>query len=352
MADATLKDVAKLARVHPGTASRALDPERSTLVTPETRKRVLAAADKLGYRGNALARSLRTGRSGIIAVVVADVGNPFLPPVLRGIEEVVTAAGFILIVAETHDREEQLKKITDHLAARRVDAIILAAAHVHDGPIVAELERSMPLVLAVRTLPGEGHHSVVHDDVLGGRLATTYLVDMGHTQLAQLQGPGHVSSFIGRSQGFREVVASSGAFDCSMDMKAVEPTLAEGRRLMNLLLQHRPRGDWPTAVLAHNDMMAVGALDAMAGRGLTCPGDISIVGYNDSPLTDHVSPPLTTVRLPSHELGRQAARLALDKIDGRAGASLTVHLPPELVVRASVRRRRRPAGKATAARSA
>lgn len=348
MADPTLKDVARLAKVHPGTASRALDPERSSLVLPETRKRVLAAAQKLGYRGNAMARGLRTGRSGIIAVVVAAVGNPFLPLVLVGIEEQVTAAGYILIISETHDREGQLKNITDRLSARQVDALIICAAHLHDTELVAELGKVMPVILAVRNLPASNLHAVVHDDVLGGRLAAQYLVDMGHIQVAQLQGSDHVSSFVGRSQGFREVMTDHPeVFDATMNMRAAEPTVAEGRRLMNLMLDHLPRADWPTAVFAHNDMLAVGALDAMAGHGLACPNDISLVGYNDSSLTPHMAPPLTTIRLPSGDLGRQAGQLALAAIDGTAGDPGTVLLPPELVVRASVRRRRRAPKRAT-----
>jgi LacI family transcriptional regulator len=184
MAEATLRDVPKLAGVHAGTASRAMDPERSALVTAATRERVLRAVAEIGYRGNAMARGLRTGRSGIIAVVAADFGNPFLPPMLRGVEDEINPAGFILLVAETHDRPGQLKKITDHLAARRVDAIILGAAHYDDEPVVENLGRTIPVVLAARNLPAKRHDSVVHDDVLGSRLATLHLTDFGHTKLA------------------------------------------------------------------------------------------------------------------------------------------------------------------------
>lgn len=343
MAEVTLRDVAKLAGVHAGTASRAMDPERSALVTAATRERVLQAAAELGYRGNALARGLRTGRSGIIAVVAADFGNPFLPPMLRGVEDEINPAGFILLVAETHDRPGQLKRITDHLAARRVDAIILGAAHYDDEGFVEKLSQATPVVLAARNLPAKRHDSVVHDDVLGSRLAAQHLTDLGHTKLAQLRGPAGVSSFISRTAGFRAVIAETGTTDCSMDVTAAEPTSSEGRRLMAVLLSSRGRRDRPTAVFAHNDMMAVGALDALTERGLTCPGDISLVGYNDSPLTDHLDPPLTTVRLPSYELGRRAAQLAVAKIDGSTARPETVLLPPELVVRASTRARRRAA---------
>lgn len=336
MAEATLRDVARLARVHPGTVSRALDPERAELVNGATRERVLAAAVELGYRGNAVARSLRTGRSGIIGVVAADLGNPYLPPILRGIETAVGEAGFTVLIAETHDGVGRLKEITDHLVTRRVDAVILAAAHLDDAELVADINRSLPVVLAVRGLAGEDHFAVLHDDVVGARLATEHLVELGHRRIAQLRGPGNVLSFVVRRQAYEAVVADAAVIDLTPDAEAVAPTIEEGRRLARAALAGPAEGR-PTALFAHNDMMAVGALSAIAELGLTCPGDISLVGYNDSPLTDHLAPPLTTVRLQSFELGRRAASLALSRITGEATTPVTVRLHPELILRASTR---------------
>lgn len=332
--EATLRDVARLAQVHPGTVSRALDPDRAELVNEATRERVLAAAVELGYRGNAVARSLRTGRSGIIGVVAADLGNPYLPPILRGIETVVGEAGFTVLIAETHDVPGRLKEITDHLVTRRVDAVILAAAHLDDTALVADINRSLPVVLAVRGLTGEDHFAVLHDDVVGARLATEHLIALGHRRLAQLRGPGNVLSFVVRREVYEAVVADSEVIDLTPDAEATAPTIDEGRRLAGLALS-RPPAERPTAIFAHNDMMAVGALSAIAELGLSCPGDVSLVGYNDSPLTDHLAPPLTTVRLQSLELGRRAAALALSRISGEAGAAVTVRLHPELILRES-----------------
>lgn len=335
--EATLRDVARLAQVHPGTVSRALDPERAELVNEATRERVLAAAVELGYRGNAVARSLRTGRSGIIGVVAADLGNPYLPPILRGIEAVVGEAGFTVLIAETHDEPGRLKAITDHLVTRRVDAVILAAAHLDDTALIDSIDRSMPVVLAVRGLADDDHFAVLHDDVVGARLATEHLIDLGHPRLAQLCGPGNVLSFVVRRRSYREAVAASGIVDVSPDDEASAPTIEEGRRLAGLVLD-RPADQRPTAIFAHNDMMAVGALSALAERGLRCPGDVSLIGYNDSPLTAHLAPPLTTVRLQSAELGRRAAGLALSRINADGQAAVTVRLDPELILRDSTLR--------------
>jgi LacI family transcriptional regulator len=331
-AKATLKDVARLAGVHPATVSRALDPMRSDLVNQATRERIQTVADELGYRVNSFARSLRTNNSGMVGVVVADVANPFLPPLLRGIEQVLRAEGKLLLIAETHDDSETLGEILDHFASRRVDAVILSAAHYGDEAAVAALAAAVPLVLAVRTVGNGLFPTVTHDDVLGGQLAARHLVDLGHTHLAQIRGPLDVSSFQGRAEGFASIMATTAAREVATDNSASAPTVAEGHRLSSVILDSEDR---PTALFAHNDLMAVGALEALRDRGLRCPEDVSIVGYNDAPLSNHVSPPLTTISLPSLELGTRVAALALQEIEGRTGAPVTERLPPTLVVRES-----------------
>ncbi|MFC9362271.1 LacI family DNA-binding transcriptional regulator [Rhodococcus sp. NPDC057014] len=333
MAEATLKDVARAANVHVGTASRALDPARSHLVNEVTKQRVLTAATELGYKVNAMARGLRKGSSGLIGVVVGDVGNPFLPPILRGIEQELGPRGFMTVVAETHENSDVLQSTCEQLLALRVDAIVISAAHLGDEPFVTELEKLVPVVLGVRRVNGAGHHIVTHDDVLGARLATSHLVDCGHRQLAQLRGPLDVSSFSGRAEGFQQIVAERGCEDVSIDVVADEPTTAEGKRLAEQLLA-RTRNR-PTAIFAHNDSMAVGALEALADVGLSCPRDVSIVGYNDAPLTEHLEPALSTVRLPSHALGRRTAALVLGLLSGEAEPPSTVQLQPELIIRGS-----------------
>ena len=334
MADATLKDVAKRAGVHFGTASRALDPKRFHKVRPETRERVEAAARELGYKANVLARGLRKGTTGLIGAVVADMGNPFLPPILRGMGEVLGARDFMTAVSETHEDPDALRRICEHLVARRVDGIMISAAHTGDGDFISELEESVPVVLAVRRVSGGGHHTITHDDVLGARMVTEHVVSLGHSRIAQLRGPANVSSFTGRARGFQEVIAEHGCTEIVVEDRAAEPTTAEGKRLATELLADA--ANRPTAIFAHNDLMAIGALEAMNAAGLKCPDDVSIVGYNDAPLTEHLTPPLTTVRLPSIALGRRAGTMLLNQLDGLSEPPGTVQLEPELVIRKSV----------------
>ena len=328
-----LKDVAARAGVHPTTASRALDPAKKHLVTEETRLRILEISAELGYQVNALARGLRTGSSGLIGMVVADVSNPFLPPILQAIEQVIRHEGLMLLIAETHDDRHTMQEILGHFARRRVDAIILSAAHQGDLELVRTTAASVPVVLAVRSVDGGNFPLVTHDDRLGGRLATQHLVDLGHRDLAQLRGPADVSSFSGRSAGFYAVLSETAAREVAPGLVASSPTVQEGFRLTAQLLA--TDGQRPTAIFAQNDQMAVGAMDALREAGLRCPDDISIVGYNDAPLADHIDPPLTTVRLPGGELGRRVARLALEQLSEDAAEPSTVLLPPELVIRRS-----------------
>ena len=210
VATVTLKDVAERAGVDVSTASRALSADKSSLVKATTRNRVLAAAEELGYRGNLQASALRRGRTGTVGVIVADLGNPFIGPVLRGIAGTLGSRDLLPIMTETRDLSSELAKVCDKLLAQRVDGIIATAGRYGDRALLKRVAREVPLVLAVRDLPGSGIPAISHDDVTGGRLAARHLLDLGHTRLAQLEGPEDIWSFEGRGQGFRDTVHAAG----------------------------------------------------------------------------------------------------------------------------------------------
>jgi LacI family transcriptional regulator, galactose operon repressor len=342
-ASPTLKDVARLAGVHPGTVSRALDPRRTSLVRPETRAKVQTAARKLGYRADAVARSLRRGETTTIGVAAADLGNPFIGPLLRGLANALDRHGFMAFVSETQDERERLLASLDNFLSRRVDAIVVTAAHVGDGAILRRVVAGgLPVVLAVRAVPGSGVPAVTSDDLAGGRLAARHLAELGHVVAAQLPGPSDVQPFVDRSVGFAEEAARAGIEAVEIPDEARYPTVSEGRRLMELLLARD--GARPTAVFAHNDSMAIGAIAVLRQAGLHCPDDISVLGYNDAPFVDHLSPPLSTIRFPGNEIGRFTAEIAVALIKEPHSMVTSTTFPPELVPRASTRppiRRRR-----------
>ena len=329
----TLRDVAKRAGVHVSTASRALDEGGSGRIGPATIERVRSAAEDLGYARDLVASGLKRGETKTVGVVVADLDNPHNAPVIRGIAGVLEAADFVPLVAETAESRERFERLVSHLTQRRVDALITSAVHL-DGAALLErlLGDEVPVVLAIRSLPGTDYNAVVHDDQTGGALAAQHLVALGHRSLAQLVGPADIDTFVRRAEGFSRAVTAAGRAEISLGGRSAAPSFDEGRRLMQNLLAEPLR---PTAVFAPTDVMAVGALDAIAGHGLRCPEDISVVGYNDIPMSRYISPPLTTVELPSEELGAEAARMALESIADPGARGKLVQLPATLVVRRS-----------------
>ena len=332
--NATLKDVAAAAGVHTSTVSRALSPDKRTLVNTETREHIEQVAKDLHYRPDKVASSLRRGRTNVIGVIVADLGNPFISPVLRGIENALTGRWVMQLVVESRDSSDRLARVCEALVEQRVDAIVTTAARTGDRSTLRRVAEEVPLVLAVRDMPDLRVATVAHDDVLGGRLAARHLLDLGHSHLGQLVGPDDVSSFRHRRRGFRDAATDAGLDVLEISDATLLPTVEEGRRLMELLLREHG-DDMPSAVFVHNDPMAVGALDAARAAGLACPDDLSIVGYNNSALTAYLDPPLTTIHLPGYELGRLAADTVIGMLDEPGVAPHTVTLPPRLVARAS-----------------
>jgi LacI family transcriptional regulator len=333
MASVTLKDVAERAGVDVSTASRALNPEKSSIVAPATRLKVIEAAQVLGYRTNLQASSLRRGRTGIIGVIVADLSNPFIGPVIRGVAHALGGRGLLPIMTETHDSSSEFAMICDKLLAQRVDGVITTAARYGDRALLSRVAADVPTVLAVRGLPGSGIPSISHDDQAGGRMAAEHLLSLGHRRFAQLMGPQDIWSFEGRARGFREAIDAAGASCDDIRAQTPLPTIQAGRQLVGELLTHT--AELPTAIFAHNDTIAIGALAVLREHGVTCPDDVSLMGYNDVPLTGHVDPPLTTIRLPGYELGRLAAELVISPSGGADAVAGTVQLAPEVVVRAS-----------------
>jgi LacI family transcriptional regulator len=281
-----------------------------------------------------VASGLRRGRTQTIAVIVADLGNPFISPVLRGMANRLELSGLMPLISETQDDSARFERILNHVLSRRVDAIITTAARLGDGSILLDISRQgIPLILAVRNVPSTRLPSCMDDDVAGARLAAQHLLSLGHKRVAQLRGPSDVSSFVDRAWGFSEAMTAGAAREIELGAAAPTPTLEEGSRLMNLLLDSaRPM---PTAIFAHNDLLALGALAVMRERGITCPDQISVIGYNDSPQVDRVRPALTSVRQPAEEIGRMAAEMAVAMLASPRHPPPSISLPPTLVVRES-----------------
>jgi LacI family transcriptional regulator len=330
----TLEDVARVAGVHYSTVSRALDPAKAWRVGATTRRHVETVATEMGYRRHMGASGLKRGRTHTVGVIVADLGNPFISPVLRGLANRLDEASLMPLITETQDDPARLSRVLNHVLERRVDAVVVGAARLGNAPILMEIaRRRVPLILFDRNVPQTGLPSCTHDHRQGGRLAAAHLLELGHRRVAQLCGPADVSSFADRGHGFSDSVAAAGATEVGLSSMASTPALHEGRRLARMLLGQP--GGRPTAIFAHNDLMALGALDALAEAGLRCPDDISVMGYNDSPHVDRVSPPLTTIRLHGQELGRLVGEMAVTAIQSPGQIPVSLTLPPSIIIRES-----------------
>jgi LacI family transcriptional regulator, galactose operon repressor len=331
---ATLRDVAAAARVHPATASRALNPETRILVSEDTARRVTAAAAKLGYRPNPVARSLRTRRSHTVGVLIPDLNNPLFPPIVRGLEDKLAAAGYVPLIGNTDADASRERLIFEQMRARHVDGFVLATATLHDRLLAEVAAADLPVVLMNRLSQDYSFPSVSVDNEQGGRMAISHLVRLGHTRIAHIAGPQEASTGVSRLRGFREGMAAHG-LEVREELIAYAGryTVEEGARCASELLT--AQGGF-TAVAAANDMLAVGCYAALDETGLQCPDDISVIGFNDMPFIDRLRPPLTTVRFPHYQLGTEAAQLLLERIGEREAPVKILYLAPELIVRKSV----------------
>jgi LacI family transcriptional regulator len=304
-------------------------------------ERVLETANDLGYRPDPSAASLRTGRSKLIGVLVPDLANTLFASILRGASISLTTKGYSVIVSDVGDDEKQQREQAAGLISRRVDGLIIASASRDDALVTLCIDQQVPAVLVNRAEARTRLSAVISDDVRGMELAVDHLYILGHRHIGHIAGPHQHSTGYRRRRGFQfaamiHELPSVGAL-CE---EAKSFSRSEGAAAMRRLLDAYPE---MTAVAAANDLLALGAYDVLHERGIKCPDEMSIVGHNDMPLMDIVSPPLTTVRISHEEMGRQAAALLEKAIENPDMPIQNVVLTSELIVRQSTAKPRQAA---------
>jgi LacI family transcriptional regulator len=330
---ATLRDVADRAGVHPGTASRALNTETRGLVNGNTARRVLDAAEELGYRPNPIARGLKTKRSYTVGVLIPDITNPLFPPMVRGIEDRLGGGGYTALIANTDNDPERERRDWEAMRDRQVDGIITATARSHHAVIDDMVASNVAVVLVNRRLAGQPIAAAVADDRRGIRLAVEHLVELGHRRIAHVAGPLDMSTGRDRHDGFIDAMRASG-LEANPDLIVSAETFTEapGARACRELLG---RGVPLTAIVAGNDLIALGCYDVLAERGIECPDEVSVVGFNDMPFAGRFHPPLTTVRIHHYAIGAAAGELMLEQLTDPDAEPRQELLEPELVARGS-----------------
>jgi LacI family transcriptional regulator len=336
----TIRDVARHAQVSVATVSAVLN--ESKYVSPPLVERVRRSAEELGYRPNGLARSLKRQRTQMLGLILSDITNPFFTTMVRAVEDTARLRGYTLLLGNTDEESAKEEAYVELLRSRQIDGLILVASAGEHAYIPDLLARGLPIVCVDRSLVALGVDSVLTDNVAGAYQAVAHLLGLGHTRIGIVTGIPKITSTDQRLAGYEQAHAERGL---PIDPALIYPsdsTIAGGERGAAALLALPER---PTALFTTNNQMTIGALRAIHARGLRCPEDIALVGFDDFEWADVFRPRLTTVRQPVYELGRAVARLLIKRIEGqRTGAAREIVLPPTLIVRESCGERlRRPA---------
>lgn len=329
-----MHDVAKEAGVAHGTVSNVLN-ELPT-VSAENREKVLAAVKAIGYVRNESARQLRTGRSGTIGMVLLDASNPYFADVAIGAEEEAASAGFTVFTCNSNSMSARESAYLTVLEENRVDGIVLAC-----GTLTAELThqleaieaRGTPVVIVGHRFDVPRFDSVTGDNILGGKLAATHLLNRGHGAITVLTGPLEFEGFAERLAGVRGAMSARGLPDAAVTVVELpNNTISAGAAAAEAILQSATP---PTAIFCANDLIALGALQAATRLGVNVPGDLAIVGYDDISFAAGAAVPLSSVRQPSLELGKTAMNLLLSALKHTGRPPQQVILEPQLLARSS-----------------
>ncbi len=326
-----LEDVARLAGVSPITASRALS--RGSLVAPATRERVAAAATQLGYVPNLLARGLVHNRTSTVGIIIVELANPFFAPMVSAAEAVAARRGFLVVVGESGRSEAAERQYVDRFQQLRIGGLIVTpATRAIDHLTLARAGGTPVVVMSRRWEQGD---YVTGDNAAGGRMVARHLLDRGHRRIGLISHEGPMdSSFEDRLRSFRRVLAAAGiSIAPSWDVRTKATRIEDGVGAAEAILALRRR---PSAVFALTDRLAMGLIQRLLARGVRIPEDIAVVGYDDIPFAACSQIPLTTVRIPSRQVGELAAELLFARMDGkRPRGHQRVLLSPEFVIRSS-----------------
>ncbi len=325
----TIADVAALAGVDRSVVSRLLNGDPRLSIRDTTRQRVLDAIERLGYRPNAAARSLRTARTRTLGLFVPDFANPAYGELIKGAEAAAAAVGCVLVAGSVHGAGVGFDRYVDLLGHGRVDGLLLGAGGLR-GEEEELASLGLPWLCVNRMGPGQRRY-VILDDERAAALAVEHLLQLGHTRLAHIAGPDDNDSARRRRQGYRAAVQAAGSGVVSSTIVAGEYTSDGGADGMARLMESAER---PTAVLVANVASAIGALHTAHRLGVHIPRDVSVIAVHDLNVSAHLVPPLATVRMPLEGLGARAVELLLQRsADGEIRE--VVREPIDLVLRES-----------------
>ena len=327
---ASIYDVARESGVSVFTVSAVVNNKAH--VGKSLREKVEAAIRKLNYRPNLIARSLAKQKTHTIGMIVPDIGNPFFPIVVRGAEDAAQKHGYNLLLCNSDDSLDKEEKAVELLLSKRVDGILLTKAADDFRPPLQQMikEVNIPFVLVMRTYPKLTKDAVITDDYHGAYEAVSHLARAGRKRIGLISGPLKVSNAKERWAGFQDALKAEGLpFEQDLVIEG-DYRLESGYRAGHSMFSRRPDG-----IYVANHLMTVGLLKAADEMGLRCPEDFGLVSFDDYPWLGIFRPRLTTVELPKHQLGSEAAELLIRRITGDTSKPLLIKLQPELRIRES-----------------
>ena len=328
----TIHDIAREAKVSPSTVSRVLN--ENVPVAPEKRAAVLAVVKQLNYQPNAIARGLVRRRTAGIGVMTQSIASPFYGEILLGIEHGLSGSGYHAIFTSGNWRTDEELAALGRLAQRRVDALILLTGALSDDHLL-RVAADLPLVIIGRSIAAIAERCLQIDNFHAAYEATHYLITLGHRRIAHIAGPASHHDSADRRAGYEAALKDAGLTLDQQLIVAGAYTEQSGLLAMQALLS---RGEMFSAVFTANDQMAYGARLALYRNGIRVPEDISLVGFDDQYASAYTTPPLTTVRQPTYDMGRAAAHAILRLLDGQPPA--LPHFTTELILRESAARLR------------
>ena len=329
----TRNDVAALAGVAPSTVSYVINNGPRS-VSVEAREQVLKAIAKLGYHPSDVARSLRTRRTQTIGLVIPDITNPYYGEMAQAVEDVSFQHGYTVILAHSSHLPERELRYSQVLRSKQVDGAIFLPVTPDLEPLHALQQAGIPVVVLERSVPG--YPCIMADEHSAGFLATQHLLDLGHRRIGCIVLAGDSTGSVARADGYRAALLEAGILPNKDWFVECEYGYGAGEIAAHWFLQLPER---PTAVVAHNDLMAIGAMKAFGQAGLKIPADISVVGFDDIAAASYVQPPLTTIACPKRQMGKAAIEMLLSLMQSEEQIThCTMKLAVELVVRGSTGR--------------
>jgi LacI family transcriptional regulator len=328
----TIKDVAKLAGVHPSTVSRVINND--SRISEKTKNKVIYVVNKLGYTPNAIARGLKTKRTNTIGMLIPDMTNPFFAYLARGVEDAASENGFNIILCNSDEKLEKERTYLKILKEKRVDGLILSSVHIKDKSIFRLEKIKYPYILVSRDIAGLDKNCIIVNDIAGGTMATEHLIKLGHRRIAHITGPLKVKSAINRLEGYRIALKKNHIEYKEELVEEGDFRIAGGYKAMKKLLK---LSELPTAIFAANDLVAMGAMQAIQQKKYHIPEDFCIIGFDDIKLASFVYPTLSTIRQPMLEMGALAVKILLRIIRGGEFNQKKVVLKPKLIIRESCR---------------